>query len=195
MRKALLSIVIFAITASLYAASTMASVGLTGGYSDADDGYGFIGFNTTAQYLADVSNKAGIGLGTHIDLGFGLKQGAAIAFGIVIGPAFEVRITPSQTINLTIGPGVVLEAGRGYSSFGFGPAIDALYTFYFDNNRTLGVSVGGTFYPELIIDDESRPEASFGFSAQGYVGMTWRIRGYAEDPIDLDPLGYIILRQ
>ena len=195
MRRLSLFVIALAITSGLYAASTMASAGIAGGYSDAADGYGMIGFNTTAQYLADISNKAGVGMGAHIDLDFGLKKGFTFMFGMIAGPGFEFRLTPSQTLNLTIGPGIVLEAGREYSSFAFGIGLDALYTFYFDRDRTLGVSIGGTFYPEFIVDDESRSDAAFGFCAIGYVGLTWRIRGYAEDPIDLDPLGYIILRE
>ena len=194
MRKFLSLLAALFLAAGLYAASAMVSMGMSGGYSDASGGYGMLGFNTTAQYVADISNKVGIGMGTHIDMDFGLRKGAAFMFGMIAGPGFEFRLTPSQTINLTLGPGIVLEGGRGYSSFAFGIGIDALYTFYFDQDRTLGFSVGGTFYPEFIVDDESRPDAAFGFAAAGYVGITWRIRGYAEDPIDLAPLGYIILR-
>ena len=128
-------------------------------------------------------------------MGFGLRDGLSFMFGMIVGPGFEFRLTPEQAINITIGPGLVMEAGHGYDSLAFGIGIDALYTFYLDEDRTLGFSVGGTFYPEFIIDDESRPDASFGFTAVGYVGMTWRTRGYAEDPIDLDPLGYVILRE
>ena len=186
---------ILLISSSIFAASSMASVGMIGGYSDAGSGYGLMGFNTSAQYLADISNKAGVGLGSHIDLGFGLRDGLSFMFGIIVGPGFEFRLTPEQAINITIGPGLVMEAGRGYDSLAFGIGIDALYTFYLDEDRTLGFSVGGTFYPEFIIDDESRPDASFGFTAVGYVGLTWRTRGFAEDPLDLDPLGYVILRE
>ena len=65
---------ILLISSSIFAASSMASVGMIGGYSDAGSGYGLMGFNTSAQYLADISNKAGVGLGSHIDLGFGLRK-------------------------------------------------------------------------------------------------------------------------
>ena len=186
------------LASSLSAASTMASFGFTGGYSDTAEGYGLIGFNTTAQYLGDISNRIGIGIGTHLDLDFGIakeKWGIPFLFALIAGPGMEFRLTPSQTINLTIGPGIVLEAGRGFDSFALGLGIDALYTFYFDQDRTLGFSVGGTFYPEFLIDDETRPGAGFGFAATGYIGITWRERGYAVDPIDLDPLGYTILRE
>ena len=127
----------------------MASVGMIGGYSDAGSGYGLMGFNTSAQYLADISNKAGIGLGSHIDLGFGLRDGLSFMFGMIVGPGFEFRLTPEQAINITIGPGLVMEAGHGYDSLAFGIGIDALYTSTSAVCVTglIAIDAGDTFTP------------------------------------------------
>ena len=188
MKKIATLLTVLLLSFSLSAATSMAMLGMSGGYSTSENGTGLLGFNSTAQYVADFSNSLGIGFGTHADITFGLgHRDLSFFFGFITGPGFEFRIG-NGAINLTVGPAIVLEE----SSFGFGVGVDALYTYYFDQERTIGLSIGGSFYPQFIVDDSSRPDASFNFGGLGYVGITWRARGFALDPLDLAPLGYLI---
>ena len=43
---------------------------------------------------------------------------------------YEFRIGQASAINLTLGPAIIAEAGKDYSSVGFGIGLDMLYTYY-----------------------------------------------------------------
>ena len=193
MKRITLLLIVLMLSFSLTAATSMAMMGISGGYSSTAGGIGTLNFNATAQHVADLSNRLGIGGGVHVDLGFGLnKDGIPINAGFMTGIAFEFRIGQASAINLTLGPALMAEAGDGYSSVGFGIGLDMLYTYYFDKDRTIGLSVGGTVYPQFLVSSDPEPSPAFSISGMGYVGVTWRLRGFSLSPIELAPLAFMI---
>ncbi len=190
MRKIAILLAALSIQAALFASSTTLSFGLTGGYSQVNNGTGTIGVNATAQYVADISNRFGVGLGTHIDASFGLnKPDIPFSFGFILGPGFDIRLGTQHAINITVGPSLIAETGKRYSLAGFGIGLDAMYTFFFDETRTLGISAGVSVYPQFLVTGNR----DFSIAATGYVGITWHMRGYSLNPLHLAPLGYLIL--
>ena len=75
---------------------------------------------------------------------------------------------------------------------GFGIGLDMLYTYYFDPERTIGLSIGGTVYPQFLVSSDPEPSPAFAISGMGYIGVTWRLRGFALSPIELAPLAFMI---
>ena len=93
MKRITLLLIVLMLSFSLTAATSMAMMGMSGGYSSTAGGVGTLNFNATAQHVADLSNTLGIGAGVHTDLGFGLnKEGIPINAGFMTGIAFEFRI-------------------------------------------------------------------------------------------------------
>ena len=179
------------IAAPLGAATEMGNIGFTGGYSTRDAG--ILGFNSTYQYLGDVSRFVGIGLSTHADVAFSFAHNYfGFLVGFIAGPGFEFRPTEEIAINLTVGPAVILE-GAWDTSFGFGAGVDASFTYYFDTTYpNIGVTVGTTLYPQFLVQDERNPRKTFSFAGIGYIGLAWRFPGYSWDQLTPPPLGYAI---
>ena len=175
----------------LGAATEMGNIGFTGGYSAR--GSGILGFNSTYQYLGDISRYAGIGLSTHADVAFNFAHDYLGFFvGFIAGPGFEFRPAEEMAINLTVGPAVIIE-GAWDTSFGFGAGIDASFTYYFDTTYPhIGVTVGTTLYPQFLVQDDRDPKKTFSFAGTGYIGLAWRFPGYSLDQLDQPPLGYAI---
>ena len=180
-----------AVMAPLGAATETGNIGFTGGYSTR--GTGIFGFNSTYQYLGDVSRYAGIGLSTHADVAFNFThEYFGFLVGFIAGPGFEFRPSEEIAINLTVGPAVLLE-GAWDTSFGFGAGVDASFTYYFDTSYpNIGVTVGTTLYPQFIVQDDRDPKRTFSFAATGYIGLSWRFPGYSWDQLTPPPLGYEI---
>lgn len=192
MRKIVMIILLVsAVFFPLGAATETGNLGFNGGYSTR--GTGLLGFNSTYQYLGDVSRYFGIGLSTHADLAFNFSHNYfGFMVGFIAGPGFEFRIAENLAMNLTVGPGVVVEYARG-DSFGFGVGIDASFTYYFDTAYpNIGVTIGTSLYPQFLVMDEADPKKTFSFAGTGYIGISWRFPGYSWDQLTPPPLGYII---
>ena len=69
MRKiAMIILLVLIVFMPLGAATETGNLGFNGGYSTR--GTGLLGFNSTYQYLGDISRYFGIGLSTHADVAF-----------------------------------------------------------------------------------------------------------------------------
>ena len=173
----------------LSAATEFGTLGFAGGYSTR--GAGIAGFNSTYQYLGDLSRYFGIGLGTHEDVAFDFADNYLGFFvGFIAGPGFEIRPAENMTLNITVGPSVILE-GPWEEAFGFGVGVDASYTYYFDGSYPqIGVTVGTTLYPQFLVFDDLDRNRNFLFAGTGYIGIAWRFPGYSWDQLTPPPLGY-----
>lgn len=175
MRKILtLVITTLFIILPLSADSDFGLFGISGGYTSKDN-TALMGFNGTYQYSADVNNNISIGFGTHADFAFGLNHddNLSIFVGTVFGVGLDAKLTDALSLNVTAGPVVVAETGISHASVGIGIGVDAALSYYFDNNRTVGFSVGTTIYPQFFVIDDIRTD-NFSIAAMGYIGMSFR---------------------
>ena len=149
-----------------------------------------LGVTSTAMFTGDVNRNFGIGLSTHFDgaMMFSDEKRLPGQFAVIVGPGFEFRPTEYSSINLTIGPAVMLE---DYDSFSVGAGIDASYTWYFSMDKEIGVTFGTTLYPQFYVDDSSR-NTPFSFAGSAYIGISWRRITYSWDPLGYAPLGFVI---
>ena len=174
--KKILTLVVTAlfIILPLSAYTDFGSFGLTGGYTSKDN-TALMGFNGTYMYASEVNSNLSIGLGTHADFAFGLnhKDNFSIFVGTVFGLGFDAKFTDSLSLNITAGPLVVAETGIDTPSIGFGVGLDAAFTYYFDQNRTTGLSVGTTVYPQFFVLDDGRSD-NFSIACMGYIGISFR---------------------
>ncbi len=148
--------------------------GVTGGYTSKDN-TALMGFNGTYQYTADISNSIGIGVGSHADFSFGLNHSDELTLfsGVLCGLGIDVSFTDSASLNLTVGPVLAVEAGVKTASVGIGVGADAAFSYYFDNEKTVGITAGATIYPQFLVLDDGRSD-NFSIAAVGYIGMSFR---------------------
>ena len=188
----LVLIIISAVILPLPADRDFGSVTFFGGYSSRYD-TPLLGIGGGYQYLYEISDHIGIGTGVHTDVGFGIGSAdhLAVLVGGVFGLAFEARLDPSSSINLTIGPGVIAETrGTADSSVGIGLGADASYSFFFGGNRTAAVTAGATVYPQFAVFDDAR-RTPFSIVAVGYLAISFRFPSPLPS-LAMPALGYLI---
>ena len=191
MKKALLLILIIAaMLVPVSASSQYISISASGGYTSTTDS-AVIGAGMNYGYLSDVSRFVGIGFGTHMDFAFINSEYGGFEFGALAGASFEFRPTERTTITLVVGPGVTFQAdNKNYVNFGIGA--DVSFSYYFGKDKNTGIVVGATVYPQFASwgDEGRRP---FDIIASGYVGVTFRFRGYSYNQLEPDPLPFILI--
>ena len=79
---------------------------------------------------------------------------------------------------------------KNYVNFGIGA--DVSFSYYFGKDKNTGIVVGATVYPQFASwgDEGRRP---FDIIASGYVGVTFRFRGYSYNQLEPDPLPFILI--
>lgn len=154
--------------------SDFGSFGITGGYTSKDN-TALLGFYGTYQYGAEVSSVLNIGLGSHADFEFGVNHDNVLSvfFGSLLGMGMDIRPMDSMAINITLGPALVVETGETTASIGIGIGLDTAFSYYFDVNKSVGVTVGATVYPQFFVIDDGR-SSNFSIASLAYVGMSFR---------------------
>ena len=158
----------------VYADGDFGSVGIAGGYSSKDN-MGLFGFTGTYQYLASLSPSAGLGFALHSDFSLGLSVPGdlSFSFGTIAGFALEFRLTDEFALNFSIGPAIVAETGLGEASVGIGAGLDAEFSYFFGELKSVGITAGATLYPQFFVLDDARP-GSMSFMGIGYIAMSFR---------------------
>ena len=173
-RLAALAIAALVLILPVAADSDFGSFGMTGGYSSKDN-TALMGFYGTYQYTSEASAHISLGFGTHADFAFGLnhKDELMLSMGYICGFGIEASITDTVSLNLTIGPAVMVETGITSASVGIGVACDTAFSFYFNKENSMGLTAGATVYPQFFVLDDGRPDR-FSIAASGYIGMSMR---------------------
>ena len=136
---------------------------------------GLFGFTGTYQYLASLSPSAGLGFALHSDFSLGLSVPGdlSFSFGTIAGFALEFRLTDEFALNFSIGPAIVAETGLGEASVGIGAGLDAEFSYFFGELKSVGITAGATLYPQFFVLDDARP-GSMSFMGIGYIAMSFR---------------------
>lgn len=191
-RKVILIFLVFAsVLLPAAADSDLGSFGITGGYSS-NRGFGYMGFNGTYQLLADVTDSTKIGMGLHSDFAFGItkKDTLPLFFASLAGVGFEFRPSVDTSLNLSLGPAVVVEMAEELAAVGIGAGIDFAFSYFFGKEKAVGITVGATAYPQFLVLDDYR-DTPFAIAAMGYAALSFRypapVTGLA-----LPALAYII---
>lgn len=155
-------------------ADDFGSFAITGGYTSKDN-TGFLGFNGSYQYTAPVSEYVSIGFGSHADFAFGLnhKNNLTLFFGTMLGLGLEADFTDRLSMNISLGPAMVVDIGVSTSSIGIGLGADASVSYYFDEYKSVGFNGGVTIYPQFLVLDDGR-DTAFSIGAVGYIGLAFR---------------------
>ena len=174
MKRIILLLALLLALAPVFADGDFGSFALTGGYSS-QSGKGYMGFNGTYQLLASVTDDISIGLGLHSDFafGFGGRYSVPLLVGVLGGAGFEFRLGDELSINLSLGPAVVCEVWDHLASVGVGLGVDGSFSYFFGQEKAVGISAGVSAYPQFLVVDDlgNRP---FAISAMGYVALSFR---------------------
>ena len=66
-----------------------------------------------------------------------------------------------------------LETGLGEASVGIGAGLDAEFSYFFGELKSVGITAGATLYPQFFVLDDARP-GSMSFMGIGYIAMSFR---------------------
>lgn len=135
------------------------------------------GIYSQYQFGFSLSDRVSLGFGTYITAGFpinGIRDtGYSALVNLAVGPAFALRLSPSDSIAFILGPEVAVPAAESSSKDkgGFGAGFALAYTFTPQSEQKERVQMGLTcgFNGSLTHYEN---EDGISYSARAFIGFT-----------------------
>lgn len=163
MRKAIILLFLLLSLTSLYAGCEYLSASFSGGYTSLSH-RGAFGFNSSYQVFEYANSSVALGFGVTANLDFLVNaDNFALSSAVMSGPAIQIGMTPSSTLNISSGFAFYSESGildfeDDYMGIGIGSSIS--YNHYVNHHKDVAFSMGIANYTSFIGLDESNREPS-----------------------------------
>ena len=172
MKKLILTALIALLLCPFLLADSVTGLGLSGIY---DEPYsrGEFGLYTNYYYTFPIdSSPVSLGFGSRLDFSFSIPLDT-LSLGFMSGFALDVELGKQSALYLMFGPQVtMISPDTDPGILGIGGALDVGITYYFNEARTTGGTLGIVNYFSAILPDED--SAYFGYYGGVYLGITIR---------------------
>ena len=192
MRKVLLIALIATLISTSIFADSFTGFGISGVYEDPYN-YFETGFYTDYYFTFPVEGTPlNVGLGTRLDFTFSIPFDT-FSFAFMSGLAFNANLTKRFDLYIIMGPQVtIITPGSGKEELmGVGGGLTLGMTYYFNDQKSIGTSLGTVNYFSAILPDYGKPY--FAYYGGAFIGFTVRFStpSYASLPSGYSYIDYI----